>query len=186
MTSRPSRLERFRRASSTARSERPRTSAHRAVSAPGVEFASIDPRESDARTALRCYLEEMAERLGDAALGPDALDDVEEYLPPTGRFLVGRLDDVVVACGALRVLAPGIGEIKRMWVKPGARGRGLGSALLASLEDTGRALGLRVLRLDTSGVLEAALALYSSQGYLAIERYNDNPDATHFFEKLLD
>ncbi len=150
-----------------------------------LSFVEVDPRDHDARAALQRYLDEIATVLGDPALGPAALDDVDDYLPPTGRFLLGRLGDRVVGCGALRTIEPGIGEIKRMWVDPATRGRGVGAGLLAVLEDLARTIGIATLRLDTSRVLTAAQALYSSKGYAEIERYNDNPDATHFFEKTL-
>ncbi len=150
-----------------------------------VRFGAADPRGPEAQESLRRYLEEMASNLGNPALWPGALDDVDDYLPPAGRFLVGRLGDKAVACGALRTLEQGTGEIKRMWVDPALRGRKVGAALLAALEEAGRAAGFTTLRLDTSGVLTAARALYASQGYVEIARYNDNPDATHFFEKIL-
>jgi GNAT superfamily N-acetyltransferase len=62
---------------------------------------------------------------------------------------------------------------------------GLGSQLLGALEATSLELGHERVRLDTNGALREAVGLYAARGYRSIDRYNDNPDATHFFEKQL-
>ncbi len=85
----------------------------------------------------------------------------------------------------MRTIGDGIGEIKRMWVRPDRRGLGLGGRLLDELEKCASGLGFDVVRLDTNGTLAEAIALYGRRGYLAIGRYNDNSYATHFFEKSL-
>ena len=105
--------------------------------------------------------------------------------PPTGTFLVAYLGDDAVGCGGLKTLAPGLGEVKRMYVAPEARGRGLGRRLLAALEDAARDLGLRALRLDTNERMPEARRLYETSGYRAIPPYNDNPYAAFWFEKRL-
>ncbi len=91
-----------------------------------------------------------------------------------------------MACGGLHTIAPGqLGELKRMWVHDDWRGAGLGSRLLRHLEDQARALGHGAVRLDTNAALTEAIGMYQRAGYRAIGRYNDNPWATHFFEKRL-
>jgi GNAT superfamily N-acetyltransferase len=72
-----------------------------------------------------------------------------------------------------------------MWVRPEWRGVGLGGRMLQRVEDEAVALGHRVVRLDTRWVLTEAIVLYERSGYRAIDRYNDNPYATHWFEKHL-
>ncbi len=72
-----------------------------------------------------------------------------------------------------------------MWVHDDWRGAGLGSRLLRHLEDQARALGHDIVRLDTNAALTEAISMYQRAGYRAIGRYNDNPWATHFFEKRL-
>ena len=89
-----------------------------------------------------------------------------------------------VASGAVREF-DGTGEIKRMWVDPAWRGAGLGSRLLRHLEAEALRLGHRVVRLDTRDVLTEAIGMYERAGYERIDRYNDNPHATHFFRKEL-
>jgi ribosomal protein S18 acetylase RimI-like enzyme len=82
-------------------------------------------------------------------------------------------------------LGPGVGELKRMWVAPAVRGMGIGRSLLRELEEVARRRGLRALRLDTNESLSEALELYRSSGYREISRFNDNPYAHHWFEKVL-
>jgi len=75
-----------------------------------------------------------------------------------------------VGCGGLRVLEPGVGEIKRMFVSARARGTGLGRALLRELERRAVAAGLTSVRLLTTEVLHEARALYAVEGYREVER----------------
>lgn len=88
-----------------------------------------------------------------------------------------------LGCGGVRSLGAGRFEIKHLWVRPGAQGRGVGRALLSHLESRAAALGATEIVLDTNGSLEAAGALYRSSGFMQIEPYNDNPNATHWFGK---
>ena len=70
-----------------------------------------------------------------------------------------------------------------MWVHDDWRGAGLGARLLRHLEAQARELGHVTVRLDTNKALTEAIAMYHRAGYDSIDRYNDNPWATHFFEK---
>lgn len=146
-----------------------------------------EPADSaDAVTCLRAYADELSTRFPDGfePVGHGAVESVE-LGPPGGGFVVVRTAGRAVGCGGVRMLTPGIGEIKRMWLHPDVRGRGAGRRLLASLEDVARALGHDVVRLDTSRHLGEAIGLYTSTGYVAVDRYNDNADADHWFEKAL-
>jgi ribosomal protein S18 acetylase RimI-like enzyme len=95
------------------------------------------------------------------------------------------LDGAPVGCGGVRMIAPGRGEIKHLWMRPAARGSGLGRALLVELESRAAQLGATEIVLDTNERLEAAQSLYRSSGYVNVEPYNDNPNATHWFRKVL-
>lgn len=106
-----------------------------------------------------------------------------QLLPPRGTWLVGWLDDEAVACGGVRLLSPDVCEIKRMYVAPPARGRGVAKDLLTRLEAAGAVLGATVARLDTGREMAAAVALYRQAGYVEIADYNGNPDAGWWFEK---
>lgn len=100
-------------------------------------------------------------------------------------LLLAKLDGDAVGCGALKRIAPGVGEIKRMWVAPSARGLGIAQRLLDALERNAVDFGLATLRLDTNRSLTEARALYERNGYAEIAAYNDNPYADRWFEKRL-
>lgn len=153
-----------------------------------LTIAVEPPASLDARACVAAYVRELGLRFEegfDPGNGNPTPDD-EALTPPAGCFLVARLDGRAVGCGALRRLAPGVGEIKRMWVAPEARGLGLSRRLLGALEDQARGLGLSRVRLDTNRSLSEAQSLYRSAGYREIARFNDNPYADFWFEKALD
>ncbi len=106
------------------------------------------------------------------------------FEPPGGAFFVGYLDDVPVASGAWRLRSDVVvdgsdrtAEIKRMYVAPGARGRGLARAMLAHIETTARAAGAEVAILETGLAQPEAMALYESSGYTAIPGFGYYKDA---------
>lgn len=93
----------------------------------------------------------------------------------------------VMGCIALRPLPQmeRAGEIKRMYVKPDYRGRGVAERLLKALEEYAAGAGYRTLYLDTKDDLTTAIRFYRRHGYEACERYNENPQATMFMRKGL-
>ena len=106
--------------------------------------------------------------------------DATEVAPGAGCFLVVRWRGSPVGCGALRRLSPNehefgpdVGELKRMYVAPEVRGRGIGRALLMRLEGEARALGLTRLVLETGTRQTEALALYRSAGFTEIAPYGE-------------
>jgi GNAT superfamily N-acetyltransferase len=99
--------------------------------------------------------------------------DPDEVCEGNGAFLVVLCGGKASGCGALRTLGEGVGELKRMYVHPEQRGRGLGRRLLAALEAEARALGLRRIVLETGVRQAAALALYEAAGYLRIPAYGE-------------
>lgn len=104
---------------------------------------------------------------------------------PHGAFLVGWDGAVPVCCGGLKRLPDGACEIKRMYVVPAARGRGVARALLHALEDEARRLGYAIARLDSGPRQPHARRLYEGEGYEEIANFNANPVATFFGEKEL-
>ena len=106
--------------------------------------------------------------------------------PPSGAFLIARVNGQPAGCGALRTLGPGVGEIARMWVDRAHRGLGIGRRLLEGLEEqaVGPRLRPRAARHQQARYDEAK-AMYRSSGYDEIARYSDNPYADHWFEKRL-
>jgi ribosomal protein S18 acetylase RimI-like enzyme len=152
---------------------------------PTVELASVDPAGMEAQECLGRYFAELAARFREGfELEKDAPPESAEYSAPSGCFLIARLNGETVGCGAFRTLKSGIGEIRRMWVAPQARGLGIARSILERLEREARLRGLRAVRLDTNSALTEALRLYRSAGYGEIARFNDNPYAHHWFEKV--
>ena len=117
---------------------------------------------------------------------PASWVDAHELEPPGGALLLAvDGDGRAVACGGVRTLAPGLAEVKRMYVVPAARRRGIARRLLGALEEVAASLGHTRVRLDTNAVQPEAVALYHACGYREIGDYNGNPFATHWFEKEL-
>ena len=101
--------------------------------------------------------------------------------------LVCVLDGRAVACGAWQPLEPGIAELKRMYVRPAYRGRGIARQLVVALEEEALAAGHPVVRLETGTYLPAAIALYRSVGYVPIPVYGEyvgNPFSVCFQKRL--
>jgi GNAT superfamily N-acetyltransferase len=110
--------------------------------------------------------------------GPDGAPvEGAEFEPPTGGFLVGYLGDVPVAMGGVRQHQPGVVEIKRMYVVPEVRGRGLARAMLAALEDLARELGAQRVVLETGSKQPEAVRLYETSGYEQIDGFGHYADA---------
>jgi GNAT superfamily N-acetyltransferase len=150
-----------------------------------VTFAVVDPQADDAVASMTAYFDELDRRFPRGFDPGDALTaDAASMREPNGVFVVAHSDDRPVACGGVVGLVDA-GEIKRMWVHSDWRGVGLGHRLLAELERHVARLGHDRVVLDTNSVLTDAIAMYERSGYTAIDRYNDNPYAEHFFEKPL-
>ncbi|MDE2564784.1 MAG: GNAT family N-acetyltransferase [Burkholderiales bacterium] len=102
---------------------------------------------------------------------------VQALLAPEVSFYVARRDGVAVGTGALRLATgEGHGEIKRMYVVPAERGRGVAYALLQALEARARELGRLRLQLETGRDQRAAVRLYERCGYTRCEAFGGYPD----------
>jgi ribosomal protein S18 acetylase RimI-like enzyme len=109
-----------------------------------------------------------------------------QYAPPQGALLIAREANTALGCVAMRPLGVGVAEMKRLYVAPEGRGRGVGRALTRAIIDAARAAGHTELRLDTLAPMREAQALYRSLGFTEIAPYNDNPpDITTFMSLKL-
>ena len=147
----------------------------------GVGTPDIRPEAITSPVAaalIRALNTELASRYTEPGANHFRLD-AAEVAPGAGCFLVVRCRGRPVGCGALRRLSanenlgPDVGELKRMYVAPEARGRGIGRALLMRLEGEARALGLTRLVLETGTRQTEALALYRSAGFTEIAPYGE-------------
>ncbi|HWE58220.1 MAG TPA: GNAT family N-acetyltransferase [Solirubrobacteraceae bacterium] len=109
----------------------------------------------------------------------------EQLNAPAGSFIVGYEHGVAICCGGIKRLDTESCELKRMYVIPEQRGRGVARVLLLALEDRARELGYVIARLDTGPKQQGAQRLYESAGYAAIPNFNGNPVASFFGEKRL-
>ncbi len=109
-----------------------------------------------------------------------------EYAPPRGALIVATLNGDAAGCVALRPLDASVCEMKRLYVRPTARGTGAGRALAEAVITAARAAGYSHMRLDTTPEMNAAHALYSSLGFYEIAPYRHNPIAgTRYLELAL-
>jgi GNAT superfamily N-acetyltransferase len=117
-----------------------------------------------------------------------------EFVPPAGYFVVAYVDGVAVACGGWRArdedappLRPGDAEIKRMFVHPAQRGRGLARAVLADLEASAARAGRLRMVLETGDRQPAAIGLYVSAGYAPMAPFGTYRDteAGRYYSRAL-
>ena len=97
----------------------------------------------------------------------------DEVQGTNGRMVRARYDNVLVGCGAVRTIAPGVGELKRMYVDESVRGNKIGAALVDHLEGVALELGLRELKLETSDRQPAAVGLYERFGFEPCEPWGE-------------
>jgi GNAT superfamily N-acetyltransferase len=155
----------------------------------GAAFTEPDVRVCGyARPDARLLTQRLhAEQVGLYGHADDPGDAAaSDYDPPAGLFLVAYLSGPV-ACGGWRRVDSMIGEIKRMYVTPHLRGRGIGRLILNELERDARRAGVRMIRLETGRDNHAALRLYTAAGYAPADAYmtGRNPAINRAFSKLL-
>jgi GNAT superfamily N-acetyltransferase len=141
---------------------------------------------------VRALLSELDEVLG-AAYPPDQRHalSLDQLFQQHVRFFVARITYAAVGCGGV-AFPGGFAEVKRMYMRPSVRGRGVGKALLAHIEAEARAVGVPVLRLETGTYQTEAVGLYERCGFcrcIPFGHYADLPphriEASLFYEKQL-
>ena len=130
---------------------------------------------------VRTLLREYQERLGIDLCFQDFEAEVNglpgSYAPPGGRLLLAIHDGTPVGCVALRARTSWQAEMKRLFVRPAARGLGAGRALVSRVLDDARAIGYKEIVLDTLPVMGEAQRLYEQFGFRDIAPYRSNPVA---------
>jgi putative acetyltransferase len=155
-----------------------------AMASSGLAFVEVDPTAPEAAELIGALDRDLGARYpGFPIHGIDAAS----FREAGGVFLVGRLADIAVVCGALRPMEPGAVEVKRMYVRDSHRGRGFGRAMLAALEEIAVRRGYRTIRLETGSGQPEAIALYQSAGYQPIPCYGEHATdpLSRCFEKPL-
>ncbi len=141
---------------------------------------------ADMRSLLREYMES---RNFDDALGDYQyeLDHLQlKYGHPEGAMLIGRENKAAVGCVAFQRLSKEICEMKRLYVTPSARGKGVGKLLIQHILIKAKQVGYQKMRLDSHATMIKAIQLYQQVGFYEIGKYNQNPlKGVRFFEKSL-
>lgn len=152
-----------------------------------LEIRPYVPADSEAIVHLHnVALEATGAHVGNGPWDSDLLNIKSVYFENNGAFLVGMLNDQIVAMGALRKISEKKGEIKRMRVLPEFQRRGFGQAILDILEKEALKRGYKILYLDTTVLQIAAQKMYLKNGYIEVSRKKQGfPFETIFYEKRL-
>ncbi len=156
-----------------------------AIGSPPLRVSAVDPDAPEAGRLLEAYFRELRDRLASAEV-EIASRWPEDFRGPGAAVVLGWHEARAAGCAGLRPMGAGVLELKHFFLAPEFRGRGLGRALLAGVEEVARGLGARRLVLDTAAPLTEAAALYLSAGYARIPRYNENPHGSAWFGRDLD
>jgi putative acetyltransferase len=141
-----------------------------------VEVSEGDPRIAVARDLFIEYQRELGIDLCFQGFDEELANLPGKYGPPTGQLLLVYEEDRPIACGALRDLGDGICELKRIYVRPEARRRGLAREISERLVRFAQSSGYTMARLDTLKRLTGAIPLYEQLGFTITQPYNFNPE----------
>jgi len=148
------------------------------VPAPGlVIYQASSPDDiAQARELFREYADSLGFSLCFQSFDQELAGLPGDYAPPRGRLLLARYAADLAGCAALHPIDDEIGEMKRLYLRPAFRGKGLGRALTQRVLDDARAIAYRRLRLDTvEPVMKDAVGMYRKLGFYEIAPYRANP-----------
>jgi GNAT superfamily N-acetyltransferase len=150
-----------------------------------VTFAA-EPADSETSLGLqRAFFADIASRYPGWKPTSSQSVEPEDLAPPDGAWLVAYVDEHPAGCGGLQRLSAGTAEVRRIFLDERARGRGVGRALLAQLEDHARTVGYERVRLTTGDRQPEALGLFRAAGYREIAPFIDGVFTRHWMEKEL-
>lgn len=154
----------------------------------GVELVQAASPEQieEARKLFLEYAESLSFNLCFQSFDEELKNLPGAYAPSSGRLLLARQQSQTAGCVALRLLEPGICEMKRLYVRPAYRGKGVGRMLVERVITDARSIGYERMRLDTvAPSMQEAVALYRRRGFREIEPYRANPNAGVIYLELL-
>jgi GNAT superfamily N-acetyltransferase len=158
---------------------------------PSLTFTVVDPRAAEAMSLLTRFFADIVSRYWGRpatseevarAMSDEPSDDLQGE---TGYLVLARSPAGVLGCAGVRVVAPGVGEVTRVFLDPAARGSGAARALLGELETIAADRGLHRLRLTVREDLVEARRLYERAGYVPVEPFSTSPYADHFLGKTV-
>jgi GNAT superfamily N-acetyltransferase len=117
---------------------------------------------------------EFGLRLDIAKMLEEDMADLEKFMPPEGRLLLTHIEGFIAGCICLKKLRPNIGEVKRLYVKPAFRRKGIGKMLVEKLLEEARKVGYGMIRLDSTRYMVNAHDLYRSFGFQEIAPYPES------------
>lgn len=148
-----------------------------------LEFVSEPPDLEAFESLMREFFQVMVDKLNDIGgpaysavdLAKNMMAHLGELAPPNGRILLATQDDgTLLGCGVIRKIRPDAAELKRMYVRPGAQGLGLGRQLFETRIAEARNMGCRFLYADTIKGNGAMLSIYEKHGFRYVPRYPEN------------
>jgi GNAT superfamily N-acetyltransferase len=143
-----------------------------------VEIRREDILSSVAQRLIMALNDELSERYPEPGANHFRLD-AEEVADGRGAFFVAYLAETPLGCGAVRLVDASVAEVKRMYVAPSARGRGVGRQILNAIEAVARKLGASRLVLETGTRQPEAIALYSRAGFVEIPLFGEYAESPH-------
>lgn len=150
--------------------------------------ANVDDHADQVRDLFWAYLQWANSRTDDEysvkfdiqAKLEDDMKHMDKFLPPQGRLLMAKADNGFVGLACLRKLTDEVCEVKRMYVKPAYRGKGIGKKLFEELIQEARGIGYRTVRLDSARFMQAAQSLYRSEGFSEVDPYPESEIPAEF------
>jgi len=148
----------------------------------------IEAQTTEQIGSIRELFQEYAESLGFDLCFQDFERELTElpgeYAPPGGRLLLAMFGNEVAGCVGLRKFAEGVCEMKRLYVRPEYRGKGIGRALAVATIEEARKIGYQSMKLDTIASMTEAIALYKTLGFTETDAYRYNPVQPCLFMEL--